>query len=156
MYVLVRCKVDFLTTVPEPVLVNPILPFPHYLARASAGSVEFVCDVPETFNVIEHFAHPVAISGITPEMYEAIVTRYRGWGLGQPLNQQEELIRNRDLIFFVASEDCRPIRVEASTPQYEKLPFLFFEGVSLVRAKSTTVSAVAHYWPDSFCHQSPL
>lgn len=155
MYVLVRCSVDFLNHPPQPVLVNPLPPFPYHLARSQLGCVEFACEVPEDFNCIEHFVNPVSITTITAEMYNALVARYIGWGLKTPEGNRSILIHNSDFIFLVASEDCRPIAVEVSTPQFVRLPFYHFEGVSLVSAISTTLDAVVHYWPDSFCHHRP-
>ena len=72
MYVLVRCKVDFLQPTPEPVLMNAPLPFPYAMARSQLGNIEFMCEVPEGFNATNYFVHPIATSGITPEMYEAM------------------------------------------------------------------------------------
>lgn len=155
MYVLVRCKVDFIQPTPEPVLLNAPPPFPYAMARSQLGNIEFMCEVPEGFNATNYFVHPIATSGITPEMYQAMMTRYVGWGLNPSHQWLESPLLNQDIVFFVASEDCRPIAVESSTPQYEKLFFPYFEGVSLIKAKSTIMDAVMHYWPDSFCHQKP-
>lgn len=155
MYALVRCKVDFLSPMPLPVLKQPLPPFPYALARSQSGSLELLCEVSEGFDVNQHFTNPTAVTNITSEMYQAMLTRYLGWGLKLPQQWLGNELVCQDIVFFVASEDYRPIAVEVSTPQYENLYFNHFEGVSLVKAKATTIGAVLHYWPDSFCHQLP-